>query len=91
MSTQKEMTAKRYWFECDNGRRWSECSWPATKSNKAHGPESKDGDVCNFSGCLRDHKIKLVKITEIDDEAIHGWFKGWDNWEESPTYKSLKA
>lgn len=85
----KKDEGKRYWFECENGRRWSECSHSGNKSVKPYGPQSKDGDTCYFSGCLQDHKIKLVKITEKDDESIHGWFRGWEKWEDSPVYQSL--
>ena len=70
---------KRYYFECENGRRWTE-----TDTFR----DTKDGDTCNFSGCLRDHKVKLVK-TVVDSDDVHGWFKGWDKWEDAPVYKNL--
>lgn len=78
---------KRYWFECENGRRWTEADLNGQAS-------TKDGDTCNFSGCLNDHKVKLVKVTINTGvfsaaEEAEEWFRGWDKWEESPMCKSL--
>ena len=79
---------KRYWFECENGRRWTEADLYGQLI-------TKDGDICNFSGCLQDHKVKLVKTTIntgvfIAAEEADLWFRGWDKWEDSPMYKSLQ-
>ena len=78
------MDKLRYYFECENGRRWSEVT-------EFEMLQSKDGDTCNFSGCLRDHKIKLVKTIEnlIGSSKGHTWFKGYDKWEDTPVWKSL--
>lgn len=74
----------RYYFECENGRRWTETDLAGQLS-------TKDGDTCNFSGCLNDHKVGLVKkmdsTTEGDDKFT--WFNGWDTWEDTPVCKSL--
>lgn len=65
---------KRYWFECENGRRWTEVDLDGQLS-------TKDGDTCNFSGCLNDHKVKLVKKTINTGvfcaaEEADMWFRG---------------
>lgn len=75
---------KRYYFECENGRRWSEV-------NEFEMLQSHDGNICSFSGCLPDHKIKLIKITDTDlhNSEGHNWFKGYDKWKNTPVYKSL--
>ena len=74
----------RYYFECENGRRWTETDLSGQLN-------SKDGDTCNFSGCLNDHKIKLVK--KMDNMSAgndrFSWFRGWEAWEDTPVYKSM--
>ena len=80
----------RYYFECENGRRW-------TETNLSGQLSTKDGDTCNFSGCLNDHKVKLFKktidtgvLSSPDSKEAFKWFKGWDTWEDTPVYKSIK-
>jgi hypothetical protein len=75
---------KRHYFECENGCRWSECSYDNWEM------QSKDGGICCHTGCLPDHTIKLVKTTEVNDPDALTWSKGWDKWEDSPVYKSLQ-
>lgn len=73
--TLDESTPWKLW-ECEQGRRWS-TRWDNTP---------QPGDVCNFSGCLPDHTIKLVNATL---EPPFDWFKAWEPWETSPKYRSL--
>ena len=73
----------RYYFECENGRRWTEIDLYVQVS-------TKDGDICNFSGCLQDHKVKLVKTMDnTSDNDKFTWFRGWESWEDTPVYISM--
>jgi hypothetical protein len=56
-------------FECGGGNRWSEVLRVGVAGR------SQDGDVCQFSGCLRNHTIRVVKSTRDRGEA-HEWFRG---------------
>lgn len=73
---------KRYYFECENGRRWTEVD--------TLGIETKDGDTCNFSGCLKDHKVKLIKTT-IDTGVLSYQEENAQNWEEAQKQKETQT
>jgi len=90
MSTNKKQKQeiRTVWalYECARGRRWSEVVI-ASYCPKRDKSVTKDGDFCNFSGCLeKDHKIKIVRETE---DVPVDWFRAWEPWESSPRYKSL--
>lgn len=72
---QKKKVIRRHFFECEKGNRWSEPEWDDPSMNSLT-MDSKDGDICGFSGCERnDHKIKLVKSLDNDDPAGNDWFR----------------
>lgn len=72
-------------FECEKGRRWSEVA-QASYCPDGEKRISKTGDVCQFSGCLQDHRIRAVRDTT---DPPTGWFLGWPDWEKTPRYRSL--
>ena len=68
------MEVTRKYYECEHGARWSECEFSGVKL-KGTNATSKDGSICNFSGCSNDHKIKLVKVDVGDKNINFNWFK----------------
>ena len=95
----------RNYYECEKGRRWSECVTTSHITGKSCTGEkidrtvksqnTQDGDFCAFSGCLEnDHKVKLIKSVpweedEKSDEK-YNWFRGYNPMDIEKIKKAIK-